>query len=139
MLWWWQGVCELRYDDGAPLRRPRVGTWALAATSAPSLLGWTSSDTGSPSASGAKQHKSRRFCLPRTRGAGFVAWRGWLWPKRAGGASCSACTAWAAWRLGGASRYCSPPRLRKLLRPSDETTYTYAFCNAVADAATDDN
>ena len=76
---------ELRRDGGAPLRRPRVDAWALAATSAPSLLGLTISEVG-PSATGAKQHKSRRFCLPATRGAGLVAALGWLGPKRPGAA-----------------------------------------------------
>ena len=34
----------------------------------------------------AKQHKSRRFCLSASRGAGLVAGRGWLGPKRPGAA-----------------------------------------------------
>ena len=39
-------ACVSRATDGvAPLRRPRVDAWALAATTAPSLLGLSSSDT----------------------------------------------------------------------------------------------
>ena len=85
-----------RRDGEAPLWCPRVDGRALASTSAPSLLSLTISEVG-PSATGAKQHRSRRFCLPESRGAGLVAWRGWLWPKRPGA---------APWRDGNASQRC---------------------------------
>ena len=55
---------ELRRDGGAPLRRPRVDAWALAATSAPSLLalnfGYRSPSASRPSSTGAGA-----FCLQR--------------------------------------------------------------------------
>ena len=80
-------ACVSRATDGvAPLRRPRVDAWALAATSAPSLLA-LNFGYRSPSASGAKQHRGRRFLPSATRGAGLSAVRGWLGPKRPGASS----------------------------------------------------
>ena len=70
---------ELRRDGGAPLRRPRVDAWALAATSAPSLLGLKSCIRGSPSGRWAKQqHRGRRFASQRRAAQAS-------WPGAAGG------------------------------------------------------
>ena len=109
-------VAAIRALDAAhpaavPLWRPRVDAWALASTSAPSLLGLNSSDTGSPSASGPSSTRAGAFASQR---AAVQA----SWPGAAGwGQNALAPRLAAHLPVGGRwlakpSRHGAAPRLR---------------------------
>ena len=135
----WQGVCEPRRDGEAPLWRPRVDGWALAATSAPSLLGLTSDIRGSPSGRWAKQHRGRRFCLPEARGAGLVAGAAGCGHDARAARPAALPQRGDTWLRIRQSRHRAAPRLRIRVSLSwGDDVYGFFAVRCVFDAAADD-